>query len=158
MLAALAAVLLVGCGSGGSQSSTSTAGAADDHNVTRTLTRRQFQAALCGELKARLEGIEHIATMDDPQPGALKGRLPVTRTERASTEAIHVSHEFVPVLRRGQAPAGARQAVRSAEQGYRRLRHKLRGRPGGDAQDGLRIELSFLKIAAAEIRGCMPSA
>lgn len=148
VLGALVTAVLAGCGSGGSHPATSGTAA---HT---TADRRSEEATLCGDLKARLEGIEHTAAFDDPQPAVLKAHAASARVERASGEAIQATLEIARQL--DHAQAASRHALRRAEWSYRRLARRLHGASAPAGSTGIQIESSFLAIAAKELRGCSP--
>jgi hypothetical protein len=176
---AVCCLYLAGCGSGSSHPATSTAGDAGAGAGTisgatagtgtgtgagagaGTGTSASTAAAvaglpnLCATLKAHLEGIEHAAAFGDPQPAALKGRLPAIRVARAATEAEQASREFAAHLPRTAPTAPSRHALRRAERSYRRLARRLGGRSARNGSAGLRMQASFLQLAAAEIQGCL---
>lgn len=111
---------------------------------------------ICFVLKARLEGIEHGAAINDPQPAALQGPRPAERVAKASGEAIDTSRQTASELKAKQAPPASLQALRVAERRYRRLARRLRGTSAANGSAGLRMQAAFLTIAGHEIRGCIP--
>ncbi|HEX9481286.1 MAG TPA: hypothetical protein VF927_04225, partial [Solirubrobacteraceae bacterium] len=139
---------LVGCGSSRSHPA--------DHQTLRIVGPSSSSVVdLCFVLKARLEGVEHVAAIIDPEPAALRGRLPAERVARASREAIALSRESASELRHKHPPAGSLRALRSAERGYRRLGRRLRGASAADPAAGLQMQAAFLRIAGAELQGCL---
>jgi hypothetical protein len=117
---------------------------------------RASVAGLCFTLKARLEGIQHTAAMNSPQPATLQGRLPAERVSRASSEAIEVSRQTASELASKDAPAASLHALHVAERSYRRLARRLRRASAANGSEGLAMQIAFLKIAAAELRDCLP--
>jgi hypothetical protein len=113
-------------------------------------------ANLCFVLKARLQGIAHTGAIGYAEPAALVGRLPAQRVVRASEEAIAVSRHTAAEIAPKHPPAASMHALSGAESGYRNLARKLRGASAADWQEGARMNFSFLKVAAGELRGCLP--
>ncbi len=132
-------------------------GCGEARKTIETVGPDQSSAAnICFLLEARLEGIEHTHALIDPEPAALRGRLPAQRVARASEEAIDASRQTESDLQRKHPPAASLHGLREAERSFRRLGRTLRGASAADGSVGLRMQFAFLKIAAGELRECRP--
>src|SRR5258708_13619309 len=95
--AALLLPALVGCGSSRSHPA--------DHQTLRIVGPSSSSVVdLCFVLKARLEGVEHVAAIIDPDPPALRGRLPAELAPRAGREAIALTRKPASELRHKHPP------------------------------------------------------
>jgi hypothetical protein len=139
--AALAALALAACGS------------ASQPAPHAESAPERVQSA-CGNLKARLEGIVDAQDFRDPQPHALRGRLPAARVAQGSLEAGARSREATAELRAVGATPRSLEAIAGAEAAYRLLAQHLRHARARDGSAGLEMQFSFLTIDRAEVAGC----
>ncbi len=139
--AALAALVLPACGS-------------TSQPTAHAVSASERVRIACGNLKARLEGIADTQDFRDPQPRALRGRLPAARVTQGSLEAETRSREATVQLRGAGAAPRSLDAVAGAEAAYRRLARRLRHASARNDTAGLEMQLSFQTIARVEVAGC----
>jgi hypothetical protein len=114
----LALVGLAGCGTARPPRSTT--------GTTRTPTARERAETVCGDLRARLEGIaKETAETRDIQPATLKGRQFPRRLERAIKEDRTVLYAAMEALEEIPAAGRARLAVSEGIEGFDRLSQRL---------------------------------
>ena len=136
---ALCALIFLAAGCGGSGRSTSSS----SRRQAGALNRR---AAACGDLKARLSGINEQHGITDPQPAALVGHRPATELILAAREAVAADREAEAALRGSLISLDALLTIERTQGSYVRLAHSLKRATAADVDAGLRMHMRLVRL------------
>jgi hypothetical protein len=123
--------LLAGCGAG---------------KPAAHLSDREKVANVCGDLRARIEGIGNEAGARDPQPATLRGNLTATRLRPAVKEALSSLAESRRELERLHASQAAIDAISGAVSGYDIFARRLAGNKTRGVSTDIKLDTGFVLV------------
>lgn len=114
-------------------------------------------ATACGNLRARLAGVESQHGFRDPQPAALRGRNVARELVAADAQALAADHEIEAELRAdGGAAAATAPALERAERDVSRVDAASRMNVRDSVRAGLHLQARFLRFAFSQLRAVCP--
>jgi hypothetical protein len=128
---------VAGCGGSGHRTSPSS------QRQAEALIRR---TTACGDLKARLNGINERRGITDPQRATLVGRHPAIELSRASREAVAADREAEAELRGSLISLDALLAIERTQRSYARLAHSLQRARAAGIDAGLSMHMRLVRL------------